>query len=81
MERMEHGDTAEPMGAPVFEDVDPAEDCDCAGCAEWRRAVPHPVRTKVGARHALVLAAAAGTVIGGLQTTRRPRPNTTRPDH
>lgn len=69
MERMERGDTAEPMGAPVFEDVDPAEDCDCAGCAEWRRAVPHPVRTKVGARHALVLAAAAGTVIGGLQTT------------
>ncbi|MEB8337088.1 peptidoglycan-binding protein [Streptomyces endophyticus] len=57
------------MGAPVFKDVDPAEDCDCAGCAEWRRAVPHPVRTRVGARHALVLAAAAGTVIGGLQIT------------
>ncbi|MER5443036.1 peptidoglycan-binding protein [Streptomyces sp. NPDC002790] len=57
------------MGAPVFEDIDPAEDCDCAGCEAWRRAVPYPVRTKVGARHALVLAAAAGTVIGGLQTT------------
>ncbi|MGP3772362.1 peptidoglycan-binding protein [Streptomyces sp. SDT5-1] len=57
------------MRAPVFEDVDPAEDCDCAGCAEWRRAVPHPPRTKVGARHALALAAAAGTVVGGLQVT------------
>ncbi|MFI5660772.1 peptidoglycan-binding protein [Streptomyces sp. NPDC051684] len=57
------------MGAPVFEDVDPAEGCDCAGCAEWRRAVPQPVRTKVAARHALILAATAGTVVGGLQTT------------
>ncbi|MEV5608457.1 peptidoglycan-binding protein [Streptomyces sp. NPDC052225] len=57
------------MDAPVFEDVDPAGDCGCAGCVQWRRSVPHPVRTKVGARHALVIAAAAGTVIGGIQAT------------
>ncbi|WP_306320372.1 MULTISPECIES: peptidoglycan-binding protein [unclassified Streptomyces] len=75
------------MSAPVFVDVDPAEDCDCAGCAAWRRSVSHPVRTKVGTRHALVLAAAAGTVIGGLQTTpaaaaehREVRPQAPAPD-
>ncbi|MHB9753597.1 peptidoglycan-binding protein [Streptomyces sp. BYX5S] len=56
------------MDAPVFEDVDPAEDCDCAGCAEWRRTAHHPARAKACTRHALVLAAAAGTVIGGVQT-------------
>ncbi|WP_428957655.1 peptidoglycan-binding protein [Streptomyces sp. cg35] len=55
------------METPVFEEIDPAGDCGCAGCAQWRRTVPHPVRTKVGARHMLVAAAAAGTVIGGLQ--------------
>ncbi|WP_372351473.1 peptidoglycan-binding protein [Streptomyces sp. KL116D] len=56
------------MESPVFEEIEPADDCGCAGCVQWRGAVPHPVRTKAGARHALVIAAAAGTVIGGLQT-------------
>ncbi|MET9498878.1 peptidoglycan-binding protein [Streptomyces sp. NPDC006552] len=57
------------MEPPVFEEIAPADDCDCAGCLQWRGAVPHPVRTRIGARHALVVAAAAGTVVGGLQLT------------
>ncbi|MFJ4715631.1 peptidoglycan-binding protein [Streptomyces sp. NPDC088785] len=57
------------MEAPVFEDYDPAGDCTCAGCAEWRRTTPPPGRTRLGARHALAVAAAAGTVIGGVQLT------------
>ncbi|MFF1394297.1 peptidoglycan-binding protein [Streptomyces sp. NPDC058287] len=63
------------MKAPVFEEFDPASDCDCPGCLHWRsvaRSSPssltiglggHPAAH--GARRALVLAAAAGTVIGG----------------
>lgn len=59
------------MEAPVFEEFDPASDCDCPGCAHWRRVIPpsalpgpvgHPA-----ARGALLLAAAAGTVIAGSQ--------------
>ncbi|MCX5081933.1 peptidoglycan-binding protein [Streptomyces sp. NPDC001939] len=63
------------MKAPVFEEFDPASDCDCPGCLHWRSAARsspssltiglggHPAAH--GARRALVLAAAAGTVIGG----------------
>ncbi|MER7490569.1 peptidoglycan-binding protein [Streptomyces sp. NPDC126497] len=29
------------MESPVFEDIDPADDCDCPGCAHWRRVLPH----------------------------------------
>ncbi|GAA2337633.1 peptidoglycan-binding protein [Streptomyces kunmingensis] len=57
------------METPFFEEIDPADDCGCAGCVQWRGAVPHPVRTRIGARHALIVAAAAGTVVGGLQLT------------
>ncbi|MER6370832.1 hypothetical protein ABT255_21030, partial [Streptomyces mirabilis] len=55
------------MDAPVFEEFDPASDCDCPGCVHWRRVIPpsslpgpvgHPA-----ARGALLLAAAAGTVL------------------
>lgn len=63
------------MKAPVFEEFDPASDCDCPGCLHWRSAARssrssltiglggHPAAH--GARRALVLAAAAGTVVGG----------------
>lgn len=61
-------------GAPVFEEFDPESDCDCPGCIQWRRAMAHalPVRqgghpAAHGARRALVIAAAAGTVFGGGQ--------------
>ncbi|MEV1020764.1 peptidoglycan-binding protein [Streptomyces sp. NPDC050264] len=57
------------METPGFEEIDPAGDCGCAGCVQWRGSVPHAARTRIGARHAWAVAAAAGTVIGGLQLT------------
>lgn len=68
------------MKAPVFEEFDAASDCDCPGCVHWRRVVPYsssPLSSPpsflsslsgpvghAAARRALVLAAAAGTVLG-----------------
>ncbi|MEV7522205.1 peptidoglycan-binding protein [Streptomyces sp. NPDC091371] len=62
------------MPMPVFEEYDPAGDCPCQGCAHHRRALAraraiplrdggHPAAR--GARRALVLATAAGVVLGG----------------
>ncbi|MFC4609480.1 peptidoglycan-binding protein [Streptomyces maoxianensis] len=54
------------MTVPVFEEFEPAADCDCAGCAQQRRALAaggHP--TAHGCRRALVLFTAAGMVLGG----------------
>ena len=53
------------MATPVFEEFDPASDCDCPGCAHWRsvlpysRAVRHPA-----ARRAVIVAAAASAALG-----------------
>lgn len=63
-----------PMPTPAFEEYEPAGDCACRGCAQRRRtlargrAIPlrdggHPAVR--GARRALVLATAAGVVLGG----------------
>ncbi|MGW0536634.1 peptidoglycan-binding protein [Streptomyces sp. NPDC003032] len=58
--------------APVFEEFVPESDCDCPGCVHWRRSMAHALPVRLGghpaahgARRALVLAAAAGTVLGG----------------
>ncbi|MFD7027111.1 peptidoglycan-binding protein [Streptomyces sp. NPDC059917] len=62
------------MPMPLFTDYDPGRDCACPGCAQRRRslararAIPlrdggHPAAR--GARRALVLATAAGVVLGG----------------
>ncbi|MBX9425046.1 peptidoglycan-binding protein [Streptomyces lateritius] len=60
------------MSVPVFEEFEPAADCGCPGCARQRRdlALRLPVRAgghpaAHGARRALVLATAAGVVLGG----------------
>lgn len=57
-----------PVGTPVFEEFDPASDCECPGCVHWRRAVPRSrAQGNVGhpaARRSLVLAAVAGTALG-----------------
>ncbi|WP_406739919.1 peptidoglycan-binding protein [Streptomyces atratus] len=59
------------MTVPAFEEYVPAIDCICAGCAAQRRAAASalPVRygghpAAHGARRALVLATAAGVVLG-----------------
>ncbi|WP_330335033.1 peptidoglycan-binding protein [Streptomyces sp. NBC_00536] len=62
------------MTMPLFEEYDPGYDCACPGCAQHRRALAraraiplrdggHPAAR--GARRALVLATAAGVVLGG----------------
>ncbi|MEU2584699.1 peptidoglycan-binding protein [Streptomyces avermitilis] len=68
------------METPAFEEFDPGSGCDCPGCVHWRRGggAPSGGRPRAGesrfplsgqlgrpaARGALVLAAAAGTVLG-----------------
>ncbi|MFE3284842.1 peptidoglycan-binding protein [Streptomyces sp. NPDC059233] len=62
------------MSMPTFEEYEPEGDCPCRGCAERRRALARaraiPLRdgghrAARGARRALVLATAAGAVLGG----------------
>ncbi|MEU1183037.1 peptidoglycan-binding protein [Streptomyces sp. NPDC005820] len=59
------------METPVFEEFDPASDCDCPGCAHWRRVNPYsPSWGSSGfgghpaARRTLVVATAAATTLG-----------------
>ncbi|MER5770224.1 peptidoglycan-binding protein [Streptomyces sp. NPDC001985] len=54
------------MTVPVFEEYEPASDCDCPGCVQQRRVLAaggHPAAH--GCRRALVLFTAAGVVLGG----------------
>ncbi|MCJ1677157.1 peptidoglycan-binding protein [Streptomyces sp. APSN-46.1] len=62
------------MQMPVFQEYEPAGDCVCLGCTQRRRALAHaraiPLRdgghpAARGARRVLVLATAAGVVLGG----------------
>ncbi|MFJ8014523.1 peptidoglycan-binding protein [Streptomyces sp. NPDC096339] len=66
------------MSMPAFEEYEPAGDCPCRGCADRRRALAraraiplrdggHPAAR--GARRALVLATAAGVVLGAGAST------------
>ncbi|QCD56125.1 peptidoglycan-binding protein [Streptomyces hawaiiensis] len=56
------------MESPVFEEIDPASDCDCPGCVHWRRALPHPWAGRTSAHpashRALALAAVASAALG-----------------
>ncbi|MFI1353281.1 peptidoglycan-binding protein [Streptomyces sp. NPDC020898] len=60
------------MATPVFEEFDPASDCECPGCVHWRRVGPYsgPVSARgsesarTAVRRTLVVAAAASTVLG-----------------
>ncbi|MFD7434208.1 peptidoglycan-binding protein [Streptomyces sp. NPDC059861] len=60
------------METPVFEEIDPVSDCDCPGCAHWRRVLPHstPHRPSAhpAARRALALAALTSAALGVGQT-------------
>ncbi|MFE6332662.1 peptidoglycan-binding protein [Streptomyces sp. NPDC057806] len=54
------------MGTPVFEEFDPANDCECPGCVHWRRVLPHSAAGRGGAHpaHRTVIVAAAAAALG-----------------
>ncbi|PPS74334.1 MULTISPECIES: peptidoglycan-binding protein [Streptomyces] len=60
------------MESPVFEEIDPASDCDCPGCVHWRRALPYSWTGRAGAHpaahRALALAAVASAALGAGHT-------------
>ncbi|MGW3284393.1 peptidoglycan-binding protein [Streptomyces sp. NPDC001002] len=53
------------METPVFEEFDPASDCDCPGCAHWRRVLPYARATRHPAAHRTVIVAAAASAALG----------------
>ncbi|MFJ9346823.1 peptidoglycan-binding protein [Streptomyces sp. NPDC101237] len=61
------------MPAPVFEEFDPASDCECPGCVHWRRVGPYPLPGRFGghpaARGVLVVAAAASAALAASAPT------------
>ncbi|SEQ33155.1 Cell wall-associated hydrolase, NlpC family [Streptomyces sp. yr375] len=56
------------MEAPVFEEFDPASDCDCPGCVSRRRAVLNSPSARFGghppAHRALIVATATAAALG-----------------
>ncbi|MFK4104490.1 peptidoglycan-binding protein [Streptomyces sp. NPDC019531] len=56
------------METPVFEEIDPANDCDCPGCVHWRRVLPRSAGGHPAAARVLILAAAATTALGAVHT-------------
>ncbi|CAL9471968.1 hypothetical protein SUDANB15_02841 [Streptomyces sp. enrichment culture] len=53
------------MESPVFEEFDPAGDCDCPGCVHWRRVLPHsPAGRPLGHPAADRIPAVAATATG-----------------
>jgi hypothetical protein len=53
------------MATPVFEEFNPASDCDCPGCAHWRRVLPYSRSGRHPAAHrAVIVAAAASAALG-----------------
>ncbi|MEV4329567.1 peptidoglycan-binding protein [Streptomyces sp. NPDC049597] len=68
------------MTVPVFEEYEPAGDCDCAGCA-WRGTVlADGARPSAHRRRcALVLVTAAAMVLGGAGTAAADAPASPRP--
>ena len=53
------------METPVFEEFDPASDCDCPGCLHWRRVLPHARTVRHPAAHRTVIVAAAASAALG----------------
>ncbi|MYW41937.1 hypothetical protein GT346_00905, partial [Streptomyces sp. SID161] len=52
------------MTVPVFEEVDPASDCDCPGCVHGRRPAPRPLSGRHRAARTVVVLAAASAALG-----------------
>ncbi|MFJ6128879.1 peptidoglycan-binding protein [Streptomyces griseoviridis] len=53
------------METPVFEEFDPASDCDCPGCVHWRRVAPYSPGARNPAAHRAVIVATAATALLG----------------
>jgi hypothetical protein len=49
------------METPVFEEIDPASDCECPGCRHWRRVLPHSPAGRALAHPAAYRALAVAT--------------------
>ncbi|MDN3022623.1 peptidoglycan-binding protein [Streptomyces sp. S.PB5] len=74
------GSNASGFKEPVFEEIDPASDCDCPGCVHWRGVLPHSRTGRHPAAHrAVVLAAAASTALVGHTAPAFAAPHA--PDH
>ncbi|WP_328560670.1 peptidoglycan-binding protein [Streptomyces coelicoflavus] len=60
------------METPVFEEIDPASDCECPGCRHWRRVLPHSPAGRALAHPAayrtlvVATAAASATAVSAL---------------
>ncbi|MFC8857200.1 hypothetical protein ACFT5D_29585, partial [Streptomyces sp. NPDC057144] len=60
------------METPVFEEIDPAIDCECPGCRHWRRVLPHSPAGRALAHPAayrtlvVATAAASATAVSAL---------------
>ncbi|MFD8431363.1 peptidoglycan-binding protein [Streptomyces coelicoflavus] len=60
------------METPVFEEIDPASDCECPGCRHWRRVLPHAPAGRALAHPAayrtlvVATAAASATAVSAL---------------
>lgn len=72
------------MESPVFEEIDPADDCDCPGCAHWRRVFPHSRTDRFPShpaahRTALVVAAVTSAVIAAPAAPAVAAPQAQRP--
>ncbi|MGW7298691.1 MULTISPECIES: peptidoglycan-binding protein [unclassified Streptomyces] len=55
------------METPVFEEIEPASDCDCPGCVHWRRVLPYAATGRTGihpAHRTVIVAAAASAALG-----------------
>jgi hypothetical protein len=60
---------ADRMTAPVFEEFDPASDCECPGCVERRRTSPRPLPGRIGGHpvtRGVVVVAAASAALGAV---------------
>ncbi|MFE4052374.1 peptidoglycan-binding protein [Streptomyces sp. YIM B13518] len=72
------------MESPVFEEIDPADDCDCPGCAHWRRVLPHSRTGRfpghpAAHRTALVVAAVTSAAVAASAVPAVAAPSAQRP--
>ncbi|MFD7703628.1 peptidoglycan-binding protein [Streptomyces caelestis] len=72
------------MESPVFEEIDPADDCDCPGCAHWRRVLPHSRTGRfpghpAAHRTALVVAAVTSAAVAAPAVPAVAAPSAQRP--